>query len=1012
MKARLCAFCGLLLLACIPCAAEDALVLRDDPGEYPLGLHFFYLEDPTAALTISQVDSPDLQGRFTPLGGRSNDFGVTDSAYWLRLTIRNESASTSWVLKSEYLWLGVVELYLPDGSGSFRMRQARFSDFFRKQGFKTSTMALDFTVDGGKEETLYVRVRSSDQLILSFTLLSVKRFFAADHENQLLYGLYYGVMAIMVIYNFALFFFARDRAFIYLAGMVFFICLHQLQENGLYYEYLAPHVTRFITYGLYTIFWCLDMGFSILFARTLLSTRTYTPVIHVITHVLLGLCGLSICLDFLIPTWIIDLVNEVLSYTIMIAGIVLGIVSHLKGNRLARLFLIGYGTPIIGSAIASLAWYGAIPFRAGLINLDQLWEIFSIVFFSLILGSRYRLLRQDKEMAERLNDQQTSFFINLTHEIKTPLTLISGYLDEYIRAHGRSAALGVVAHNVEKLRGDMLSFFDLLKFKKGKLVYQHDSILDMRRFMEQKVELFRSPASARGIRIDYQGESPLYIRADRLALERIANNLLENAVRYNRDNGTIRVSLSSRGGAITLSVENTGDSIDPEHLSHIFEPFFQLSRAKRSAQGIGMGLAIVKEIVGSLGGRIEARNLEGEGSAFTVTLKRFIPREGARVETEEIPPPGIIPSLPPPVEPAAKRVQEGAAHAHTILLVEDNRDLLALMKARLAESYAILTAGNGKEALQALHALADASLPDMIVSDVMMDEMDGYGLLRAVRQEPRLDGVYFVFITARTGEEERLSGLRSGAVDYIEKPFVMEELVGKISALMRLRDAEEKIHAQERLASLGMLLGSISHEIFNPLSGIKGPLANARKLISESGLAGDARLEKHLSYIEESVSSIEGLIKTMTALLSEGPLETGPVDLNGLMDEVWAAGHRPGKSVTLIRRIPQGTTLTINRDAAFHVLRNITANSVEAIDSAGTVTCAFQNGTITICDDGRGMDRAVLTRAFEPLFTTKDGSRGIGLGLPMVRNLCDRMGWKITVDSTPGQGTTVTLVLP
>ncbi len=575
--------------------AQEPIILQDDPGRYSLDGRFSYLEDPTGELTVEEVTGLALKDSFAAAEGEALHLGVTDSAYWLRFTVRNDSTGfTSWILQAEFIWHTLLELHISDGSGGFTVERTGHKMPLHKQDIKHSKLLFDFPVDRGEEKTLYLRVESNESMILDFTILSYNRFIAADHENQLLYGLFYGVLIIMFLYNIVYHIFSRERAFVYYAFWVLFLILHQLQANGLYYEYLAPFVRSWLSFDPYYIIRGFIALFSILFVRSFLDTRKYTPVLHKVTYGFLGFSALFLFIEFIIPAWIVDQMLVYYSIILSALGIFLGIAVHIRGNPIAKFLVIGLGVPILGIVISTLSASGVIRFSPLFLNMDQFGNMFTVVFFSFILGYRYRLLRQDKEIAERVNEEQTAFFINLSHEIKTPLTLILGYLQEYIRRSGRDPDLEVVERNIAKLHRDMINFFDVLKFRKGKLVYEHDRVINLSRYLEQTAALFGSPAAARNIIIRVDTEPGLFIKADPFALERVLNNLLDNAVKFNRDGGSIDATLKGRYGTLFLSISSTGAGIPPEDLSSVFEPYFQLSKKERPAEGIGIGLAIVR----------------------------------------------------------------------------------------------------------------------------------------------------------------------------------------------------------------------------------------------------------------------------------------------------------------------------------------------------------------------------------------------------------------------------------
>ena len=1007
-----------LFISVLPGFSQEALLLNDSPGEYSLDLFFSYLEDPTRSLTIEEISGPEYIDKFLKNTRPSPNFGYTKSDYWLRFTVKNMSERyTAWILRAEYIWHRDLDLYIPDGEGGFLAKKTGHVYPMRNQDLKNSRLLFDFSVDRGAEKTLYLRVRSNEAMILSFKIFSYNRFNAQDHESQLLYGLYYGVLLIMVFYNFVLFFFFRDRAFIYYSLWVFFLILMQLQANGLYYEYLAPFVRPWLSFDPYYIIRGCGSIFIILFIRVFLKTRRYTPLLHKITYVFLGVYVFLLFAEFFIPAWIIDGAFDIIDPVLGIMGLFLSAAALKKGSRMALFSLIGFGLPVPATIIANLSASGIIPFSPSLINLDQAGNLFTILFFSFVLGYYYRAARREKEYLERLNTEQTNFFINLSHEIKTPLTLISGYLREYIQKHGGSPELEIMERNIEKLRRDMINFFDILKFNKGRLVYNHNYPLNLSLFLEKHLELYYSAAAARNITVSSEIIPNVFIKANPQAMDRILNNLLDNALRYNRPGGDISIKLVSLAGNAELSVANTGESIEPEFLSHIFEPFFQLKKESSVSQGIGMGLAIVKQITNSLGGTIQVKSSPDDGCAFILRFSLCGPAETV-VSGDEFAAGPWFASEP---FPSAEETAIGPERTdRSVLVVEDNRDLLSLLKKSLSPFYIVHSASNGAEALKVLNTLIPYNKPDVIVSDIMMKEMNGIELLKEIRKEPALEAIPFVFITARTDPQDKIEGLSGGAVDYIFKPFLMPELKAKIDALLRLKDAEDKLKVQEKFASLGLLMGSVSHEIFNPLSGIRGPLTNLRKLLDSSGQGGDPKILKHLNFIEESVYAIEKIIRNVALLVSEADLPVESVLVSEVAGEALKDQDIRGDGlVEIIMDVPEGAEIKTNRNGFYHILRNVVSNAQEAMPEGGTIRIFYRGdsgkGRLSVSDTGTGIAEENLSRIFEPFFSTFPSGperRGRGLGLFIVRTFCERMGWEIAVDSGPSGGTEIRFTIP
>ncbi|MCK5101761.1 MAG: response regulator [Cyclobacteriaceae bacterium] len=375
---------------------------------------------------------------------------------------------------------------------------------------------------------------------------------------------------------------------------------------------------------------------------------------------------------------------------------------------------------------------------------------------------------------EKANEQRTNAFINLVHETKTPLTLINNYLDEFIKNHGDSEEMEITKFNVEKIIRNMINFFDIHKINKGIPIYNHSLVSDFSKNLDDNLKLFRSWSKKRNIRINEKIESGVISKADPEAINRIINNLLENAIKYTGENGLVEVELYNNSHSIYFIVKDNGKGIPEVNQQHIFKPYYQVNHPKSNRQGIGLGLSIVKAIVEELDGTIQLKSTVGLGTKITIQLPLYLgdkdikPFTGLKSE--------YINNKGPELSDEFKNPE-----FQNILLVEDEVDLLRLMQNQLSQRYNVFTATNG---IEAINKLKKIPIPDLIVSDIMMDDMDGYELIKSLSSQDKYKHIPFIFITAKTTDEEKMNGLSLGAIDFISKPFNVPELTQKIKSFL------------------------------------------------------------------------------------------------------------------------------------------------------------------------------------------------------------------------------------
>lgn len=612
-------------------------------------------------------------------------------------------------------------------------------------------------------------------------------------------------------------------------------------------------------------------------------------------------------------------------------------------------------------------------------------------------------LQQANERLQEMDRVKTLFFTNVSHETKTPLTLIRNYLQRYIERTGLDDDLRVIKQNIDKLQRDMVNLLDAEKLKRGQVFYKHDQIIDVEDLLRKKVTVFREIAARKQLDITTVLENGLYVKADPFAMDRIVNNLLDNAIKYTEIGGRIEVALDRDGEQALLRFRDTGIGMDAEQQAHVFEPYHQISHRKRNLQGIGMGLFIVHKIVESLAGNISIESKPGTGSEFLIRLPLYQPAAGEKVGMP------FHVSSPIDIMPAVSEMpkEEFDKTHYNILFVEDNIELLQFVQSSLHAHYNMYYALNGEGALERLRKIPK---PDVIVSDVMMDGMDGFTLFQELAADEKYRDIPFIFLSARATTDDRLAGLREGAIDYIYKPFTIEELSAKINAILRNAQLRHKVYEMDKFASIGRLVAAISHEIFNPLSGVRGPLDYLKRELSTQLPQHEQSLDEAFGHVFRNLERIEDIVRSLRVLYSTRKLARDDVDLPTLVDSVLTLLRpKADAGITFQVKIRKSLSLHTNHDALTHILINLISNAVDAIDGKGNVTISAQKknnkATISVADTGKGIPADQIDNIFNMFFTTKQQGAGMGLGLHIVKELAEKTGWKISVSSTEGKGT-------
>jgi signal transduction histidine kinase len=713
---------------------------------------------------------------------------------------------------------------------------------------------------------------------------------------------------------------------------------------------------------------------------------------------------------------------------------------------------------------------------------------------SAIANARaYEEQRKRAEALAEIDRAKTAFFSNVSHEFRTPLTLMLGPLADELAEQSsplppeRRARLETAHRNTLRLMKLVNTLLDFSRIEAGRLQASYEPV-DLSAFTAELASVFRSAIERGGLTLTIDCPplpEPLYI--DRDLWEKIVLNLLSNALKHTFE-GEIRVSLRWYTDHAELAVVDSGIGIPEAELPHVFDRFHRVKGARsRTHEGTGIGLALVQELVRAHGGDVQVKSREGEGSTFTVCVKAghaHVPPERIVARTTQAAtatraaahiqealqwisgPPTAAALLDSPAEMAATAAVAGKTEMlgiprPRILWADDNADMRDYVGRLLSQHYDVTAVADGTAALMA----ARAAPPDLVLSDVMMPGLDGFGLLRELRAEERTRTIPVVLLSARAGEESAIEGLHAGADDYLFKPFSARELLARVGTHLelarlrregaselerqvrertaellhtcqdlelevaerkevegRLRETQQSVLEQERLRALGQMASGIAHDINNAIS----PIA----IYTESLLDGEpnlsARTRQYLEITRRAIEDVAATIARMREFYRKQ--EPGsvlvPVRLNPIVQQVveftrarWNdMPQQRGHVIKIMTELAPDSPAVMGVESEIReALTNLIFNAVDAMPNGGTLSLRTRvadaeshHVVVEVSDTGVGMDEEIRRRCLEPFFTTK-GDRGTGLGLAMVYGMTERHGVQLTIDSAVGQGTTMRL---
>ena len=393
-----------------------------------------------------------------------------------------------------------------------------------------------------------------------------------------------------------------------------------------------------------------------------------------------------------------------------------------------------------------------------------------------------RLHRRNHLALKRLSALRENFFTNITHEFRTPLTVILGLSHNLQDAD--TEAVGENARTIERQGKGLLTLInqllDISKIKSsvGNPDWYNGNITA---HLTMIIEAYRDYARSRNIDLHFLAREAVEMDFVPDYVSKVMNNLLSNAFKFTPEYGKVSVSVWREGNCLFLDVSDTGEGIDKETVSHVFEPFYQAENEARNI-GTGVGLALVKQIIDAVEGSITVESTVGKGTTFHIHVP--IHHDSKRKMDST-----MIDSAPLlPENETTLADSENDDNQCRLLVIEDNRDIAAYIGSLFADRYAVSYAANGREGMEKALNL----VPDLIITDLMMPGMDGLEVCRQVRGNEIINHIPIIIVTAKITEEERIRGLEAGADAYIAKPFNADELRTRVEKLLdrhhRLRD--------------------------------------------------------------------------------------------------------------------------------------------------------------------------------------------------------------------------------
>ena len=652
-------------------------------------------------------------------------------------------------------------------------------------------------------------------------------------------------------------------------------------------------------------------------------------------------------------------------------------------------------------------------------------------------------VRERAQALAEIDRAKTVFFSNVSHELRTPLTLLLAPLDDLMAR----ASLGEAERQLVEIarRGGtrllklVNSLLEFSRIEAGRIEAAYEAT-DLASLTADLASVFRSAFERAGVILTLECPPlPEEVFVDRDMWEKIVLNLISNAFKFTFQ-GEVLIAQHRVGDHIELQVADTGCGIAADELPRLFERFFRGRPTRaRTHEGSGIGLSLVQELVKLHGGTIEARSRVGIGTTITLRIPcghaHLPPERIGTVRTQERARIGALPFVEealgwlPDRAPAAAVESDSPTPATEmaqarVLIVDDNADMRGYLARLLGERWQVETAGDGAAALERMRE----RVPDLVIADVMMPVLDGFGLLSAIRTSDQFPKVPVMLLSARAGEEASSEGLRAGADDYVVKPFSARELLARVET----RLTQARLHAAERRArelaeqanrARDDFFSMLSHELRTPLMAVLAWTA----LLKENRL--DASEVVHaLELIERNGRAqrrlVDDLLDVSRIVTGRLRIDPRPVASLAQMIGVVVDSFRPAalaKNLTVETALETGAGM-INGDTERlqQVVWNLLSNAIRFTPPGGRIQIRYarrgDSVELLMRDSGQGIPADALPHLFERYWQGRSSERrsqGLGLGLAIAYRIIELHGGEISAASEgEGRGATFTVLLP
>lgn len=731
-------------------------------------------------------------------------FPYSDDVFWVKFSLRNtDTTNQDYVLVWSNPLVEQLDFYISDGTRGFLHKQQKIITSERDRPFIQQDPKFEFRLDTQQTKDIYIKLSSKRGHYGTLRLYSKETYYQSRIEDFAGEGFLNGLVFFRLFLVLALSFFVIKNLPFRLYS------LYTVIRTFNYWGYLNiagplftdnPDIAKKIDFLFY-------------------NSGTFGAGLFILTGLIInkaskwGIASIGIILILNVFINIIIFFDyqwywlKIGAYTIVFSAlyyIVLYVYSIIKKVQFTKyyaiLFIVGLSSTFL-LYVRLLGWIEYQPIYI-LSYYFFLGEIFIFVFFlgkiisdseqhKAIVEQKLNFNLEQNNRLKELDNLKTNFFANISHEFRTPLTLILAPAQDLVKANPANSAYQIIYRNANRLLELINQLLDITKIEAGQMNVELQKV-NLSVYFRTLISSFTSLAQSKSVAFEFnQNNDDAWASIDTDKTEKIITNLLSNAFKFTESHKKVEVNIDYQPRQILIQIRDEGIGISKDKLDKIFDRFYQVeSNANRKFEGTGIGLALVKELVDVMKGQVNVRSKEGLGTIFEVLLpvKYENPSEDSKIAE--------VSSVRTLVEETltVNSLKIGEPENEQILLiVDDNADIRTYIRKIFENEYRIIEAVDGKDGL----AKANEQIPNLVISDLMMPEMDGFEFCKRMKTDEKTSHIPIIMLTAKANIESRIEGLELGADDYLIKPFHKEEIEVRVRNLIAIRENLKKQFSKE-----------------------------------------------------------------------------------------------------------------------------------------------------------------------------------------------------------------------